>query len=74
VALRQGTEITPASKKTWRLTDHARSASLDELTRAPLQLAIIKKFMQNPHVYSDDFKESFSGWRQAVKGTPAVLP
>lgn len=67
VALRQGALITPASKKTWRLTDHARSANLEELNRAPLQLAIIKKFMQNAYVDSDDFKQSFSGWRQAVK-------
>lgn len=67
VALRQGAPITPASKKTWRLTDHARSAHIDELNRAPLQLAIVKRFMQDPYLYSDDFKDDFSGWRQAVK-------
>jgi len=67
VALRQGASLTPARKKSWRLTDHARSANLEELNRAPLQLAIIKKFMQNAYLHSDDFKQSFSGWRQAIK-------
>ena len=67
VALRQGAELMPSPVKVWRLTDHARSANLDELNRAPLQLAIIKKFMHSTFVYSDDFKQAFSGWRQAVK-------
>lgn len=67
VVLRQGADTVPASKKTWRLSDHGRSSPVDQLNRAPLQLAIIKKFMQAPSLSSDDFKEASSGWRQAVK-------
>ena len=66
VALRQGSAVMPSPIKVWRLTDYARSANPDELTRAPIQLAIIKKFMQSALVYSDEFKQAFSGWRQAV--------
>jgi len=66
VSLRQGNPLTPSVRKTWRLSDYGRSSSIDELNRAPLQLAIIKKFMQSPSLCSDDFKQSSSGWRQAV--------
>lgn len=66
VALRHGNALVPPSKKTWRLSDHGRSSSLDELQRAPLQLAIIKRFMTSTFLTSDDFKKSSSGWRQAV--------
>ncbi len=67
VALRQGSDVMPSPVKVWCLTEYALSANLDELNRAPLQLAIIKKFMHTTLVYSDDFKQAFSGWRQAVK-------
>jgi len=66
VALRQGASVMPSPITVWRLTDYARSANPDELKRAPLQLAIIKKFMHNSLVYSNEFKQAFSGWRQAV--------
>ena len=66
VKLRQGESLIPSPVKFWRLTDYARSANPDELNRAPLQLAIIKKFMNSALVYSDEFKQAFSGWRQAV--------
>ena len=66
VLLRQGADVLPATKKTWRLTEHGRSTSVDELNRAPLQLAIVKRFMQRTFLDSGDFKESSSGWRQAV--------
>ncbi|MFT5571805.1 MAG: primosomal protein N' (replication factor Y) [Cryomorphaceae bacterium] len=66
VALRQGAPLMPPSKKTWRLSDHGRSSSIDELNRAPLQLAIIKRFMRNSFLDSSDFKRSSAGWRQAV--------
>ena len=45
VLLRQGSSVTPSPVKYWTLTDYARGANPDELNRAPLQLAIIKKFM-----------------------------
>jgi primosomal protein N' (replication factor Y) len=66
VALRQGSAIMPPSKKTWRLSDHGRSSSIDELNRAPLQLAIIKRFMLSASLDNRDFKQSSAGWRQAV--------
>ncbi len=66
VALRQSCASEPVGKKTWRLSDRGRSASLDELDRAPLQLAIIKLFMKNSMLNVDDFKQSASSWRQAI--------
>jgi len=66
VVLRQGSELMPKSKKTWALTDHGRSSALDELNRAPLQLAILKRFMQGNLLTADDFKETASSWRQAI--------
>lgn len=66
VLLRQGNETMPRATKTWRLSDHGRSSSLDELHRAPLQLAIIRRFMRNSSLSNQDFKESSSGWRAAI--------
>lgn len=65
--LRQGGSLTPAQKTSWALSDHGRVSPLDELNRAPLQLAIIKRFMQSSLLEAGDFKETSSGWRQAVK-------
>lgn len=67
VVLRQGNQTTPASRKTWALSDHGRSSAIDELNRAPLQLAIIKRFMQSTSLISSDFKQETSSWRQAIK-------
>jgi len=66
VALRQGGAVTPSCKKTWALTDHGRSSSIEELNRAPLQLAIIKRFMKDALLTADDFKRTASSWRQAI--------
>jgi primosomal protein N' (replication factor Y) len=67
VALRQGIVSEPVSKKSWMLTDQGRSSPIEELDRAPLQLAIVKRFMRNSILTADDFKESASSWRQAIK-------
>ena len=67
VALRQGADLVPATKKTWRLSDIGRSSAIEELNRAPLQLAIIKRFMNSSCLSSEDFKQDSSGWRSAVK-------
>ena len=66
VVLRQGGPLLPSAKKTWRLTEHGRSSSVDELNRAPLQLAIIKRFMKSSLLTADDFKDTASSWRQAM--------
>ena len=66
VALRQASDLMPSSKKTWVLTELGRSRSLDELNRAPLQLAIIRLFMKNSLLNAEDFKDNVSSWRQAV--------
>jgi len=66
VALRQGSALTPVTKKTWALTERGRSNSIDELNRAPLQLAIIKRFMKSSLLTAEDFKETASSWRQAM--------
>jgi len=67
VVLRQGDSESPNNKKTWSLSEHGRVSPLDELSRAPLQLAIIKRFMQSSVLVSEDFKDTSSGWRQAIK-------
>lgn len=64
--LRQGREVEPAHKKSWRLSEYGRSASVDELNRAPLQLAILKRFLKTDFLGSDDFKEETRSWRQAI--------
>ncbi|MBL4673806.1 MAG: DEAD/DEAH box helicase family protein [Arenicella sp.] len=66
IALRQASELMPSSKKTWALTDVGRSRSVDDLNRAPLQLAIIKLFMKNSLLTADDFKDTASSWRSAI--------
>lgn len=66
VLLRQGEALSPASLKTWALTEHGRSSSIDELNRAPLQLAIVKRFMRNASLSPADFKNESSSWRQAI--------
>ncbi len=66
VALRQAASLMPSSKKTWSLTEQGRSRPVDELNRAPLQLALIKRFMQQQLLSADDFKDTASGWRQAI--------
>jgi len=66
VLLRQGAPVMPATTKTWALTDHGRSSPVDELNRAPLQLAIIKRFMSSTSLSSEDFKQESRSWRQAV--------
>ncbi len=66
VALRQAARLMPSSKKTWALTEQGRSRPVDELDRAPLQLALIKRFMRQRFLCADDFKDTASGWRQAI--------
>jgi len=66
VVLRQGDPIKPPTKRSWRLTELGRSSPIDDLQRAPLQLAIIKRFMRSSVLSSEDFREESSGWRQAV--------
>jgi primosomal protein N' (replication factor Y) len=66
VALRQAGELMPSSKKTWALTEMGRSRSVDELNRAPIQLAIIRLFMKSSLLTADDFKDTASSWRQAI--------
>jgi len=67
VLLRQGGAIKPAFERVWRLTDHGRISPIDELNRAPLQLAIIKRFMQQSSLTSNDFKQESVSWHSPVK-------
>ena len=66
VALRQGVDIVPPSKKTWRLSENGRGSAIEELDRAPLQLAIIKRFMRHDSLTSEDFKQDSGSWRSAI--------
>ncbi len=67
VLLRQDQAMQPAAIKSWRLSDYARSAPLSELERAPIQLAIIRKFLNAGELSAADFKDNTSSWRQAIK-------
>ncbi|RBP47090.1 primosomal protein N' [Arenicella xantha] len=66
VLLRQGEALSPTSIKTWSLTDHGRSSAIEELNRAPLQLAIVKRFMRHTSLSPSDFKDESASWRQAI--------
>lgn len=70
VVLRRGQPLEPAAIVSWQLSDYGRSAALDELQRAPLQLALIKRFVEQGRLSSSDFstgfKDSNRGWRQAL--------
>lgn len=67
VALRQGSTLAPNFERAWRLTEHGRSSAIEELNRAPLQLAIIRRFMKQSILSSDDFKKESDSWHSPVK-------
>ncbi|GHA19693.1 primosomal protein N' [Arenicella chitinivorans] len=67
VVLRQGGDVAPPAVKSWQLTELGRSSPADELNRAPLQLAIIKRFMQHQVLNASHFKDETSSWRQALR-------
>ncbi len=67
VSVRQGGTITPTLERAWRLTDHGRISAIDELNRAPLQLAIIKRFMKQTVLSSIEFKQESDSWHSPVK-------
>lgn len=67
LAIRQGSGLAPAYERVWRLTEHGRSASIDELKRSPLQLAIVKRFMQQSILSSNEFKQESKSWHTPVK-------
>jgi len=67
VKLRQGQALMPAARKTWKLSDIGRSSPIEQLDRAPLQLAIVKRFMRDSILCSEDFKEDARAWRSAIK-------
>lgn len=68
VSLRQGGEFEPAFERVWRLTEHGRSSPIDELNRAPLQLAIVRRFMKQTALSSKEFKQESESWHSPVKG------
>jgi primosomal protein N' (replication factor Y) len=68
VKLRQGGDLSPAPRKIWRLTELGQSTDPEKLARAPLQQAIVKRFLQHPSLCPEDFKEDSSSWRQAIRG------
>ena len=67
IALRQTHAVEPTPSRTWSLSDYGRSAPITELDRAPLQLAIVKKFQYQSSLANHDFRDSSSAWRQAIK-------
>ncbi|MCL4121537.1 UNVERIFIED_CONTAM: hypothetical protein GTU68_001344 [Idotea baltica] len=66
VNLRQGDDLKPKTQKTWCLSNYGRSADIDGLSRAPLQLAIVKRLVKEKVLSATDFKEYSPGWRQAI--------
>ncbi|GAA6137035.1 primosomal protein N' [Arenicella sp. 4NH20-0111] len=67
VSLRKGNELTPSSERVWRLSEHGRSSAVDELNRAPLQLAIVRRFMKQSTLSSKEFKQESGNWHSPVK-------
>ena len=65
--LRLGGLQVPANQKSWALTQKGHSSSIDELQRAPLQQAVIKRFRKSDALCPDDFKSESNSWRQAIK-------
>lgn len=65
--LRKGKPFTPTPIVHWELTENGRSRSLDELSRAPLQLALIKRFNKQPQMSASDFSSEAQNWRQAIR-------
>ena len=66
VALRKFASNSPKKIKSWSLSDYGRSAPIEELKKAPLQLAIIQRFQRHESLSPEDFKHESSGWRNAV--------
>ena len=65
--IRKGEAQAPASQKTWELSEKGRSLPIEQLQRAPLQIAIVKRFMKHNKLTSNDFKNDSGSWRQAIK-------
>ena len=66
VKLRGEVDLQPSAQIGWKLTEYARSADLNELKRAPLQIAILKDFLKHENLPLETLKKRSSGWRQAV--------
>lgn len=65
--LRKGGNLTPVSQRHWNLTQQGRVLPIEDLQRAPLQLALIERLMRADRLTATDFKQQSSGWRQAIK-------
>lgn len=65
--LRKANGPAPSTTKHWILTEEGRVKPIEELDRAPVQLAIIKKLIRTLALSADDFAEMNSGWRSAIK-------
>ena len=65
--LRKANGPAPSTTKHWILTEEGRVKPIEELDRAPVQLAIIKKLIRSLALSADDFAEMNSGWRSAIK-------
>ena len=65
-ALRKANSSEPSSTKYWQLSTAGRIRPIDELERAPVQLAIIKKLLKHGSLTADDFTEVSSSWRSAI--------
>lgn len=67
VKLRQGEAVEPMQKVRWRLSEHGRSSPIEELQRAPLQLALVRRLIKADDLGVEDFKTEKGGWRSALK-------
>ncbi len=64
--LRQAQGAEPATTRQWVMSEAGRMKPIEELNRAPLQLAIIKRLLKRNALSADDFGDMNSGWRAAV--------
>lgn len=66
VNLRQANQIKPKTQKMWGLSNYGRSTDIESLSKAPLQLAIIKRLVREKNLSASNFRDQSPGWRQAI--------
>ncbi len=64
--LRKANLAELSSSRQWVLSEAGRSKPIEDLERAPVQLAIIKKLLTDSVLTADDFAQISKSWRNAV--------
>ena len=65
--LRQGKTALPPLATAWRLSEKNQHKNIDQLSRAPLQRAIVERCQQATVLVPADFAQDSSAWRSAIR-------